>query len=164
MAGARNEDKQLNHYEAALSALLNVMAEQGASISTGTVTVSLDMLADVIEKQGIYDEVSQDTVLKFLMQLHNMGRIRLSPRIRLLQQGKSRRNIVATAELAFCEPPYRKPKKTFDVSAPSSEIVLQDILTKAERKAIQNTIKIMRGDPATAKEFARILKDIAASE
>lgn len=101
------------------SAILEEIALNGRTYFSETVSVSLVDLAHAVEKRGLFVDISQQSVFKWLKQLHNLGRIRLE-KVRLCQQGRSKKNVVAVADLIVLNAPYRKPKRTFSVREPES--------------------------------------------
>lgn len=123
-------------------------------------SVNLVELANSIEKRGLYDDVSQDAVLRMLMKLHNLGRIRIDEHIRLLQQGKTKKNAAALVEVTLCSRPPRNPSRWFGVRTHLG--VVSKSLTEAERAVIRDAVRIMRsGNAELATDLAAIVDEYA---
>lgn len=124
------------------------------------VTVSLLDLALAVEKKGPFESVEQGHVLTWLKWLHNVGRIRIEG-IRIGQTGmKLKRNVVGMVDLVVLNPPYKKPKNPFKEELDCNYTPERD-LTKKEREVLRNALTIMRADPGVAREFAKIVGEIA---
>ena len=142
------------------SVLLEEIVLNGRRYYSKVVSVYLDELAVTVENKGLFADVTQGHVLKRLKRLHNAGRIRIED-IRIGQTGmKRKRNVVGIVDLLVLDPPFKRPKNVFKEELDRNYVPERDF-SKKEREVLRNALTVMRAERSVAREFAKIVGEIA---
>ena len=114
----------------------------------------MDELAVTVENKGLFADVTQGHVLKWLKRLHNAGRIRIED-IRIGQTGmKRKRNVVGIVDLLVLHPPFKRPKNVFKEELDRNYVPERDF-SKKEREVLRNALTVMRPNAALPENLPK---------